>query len=95
MIILNVLIFFQSEMVHSLPKSSHITKDTMSKLLGDFLENQAKRHLRSSDDPDMNFHLYKGKGKGKETVDIETLNSKNFKDIVFDNTEVISFCFVF
>lgn len=76
-------------MVHALPKSSHVTKDTMAKLLFDFLENHAKRHLRSSADPDLNFHLYQGKRKGKETVIIETLNSENFKDAVFNNTEVM------
>lgn len=77
-------------MVHALPKSSHVTKDTMAKLLGDFLENRAKRYLRSSADLEMNFHLYKGKRKSKETIDIETLSSENFKDAVFNNTEVTS-----
>jgi len=83
-----VLIYdMKSEMVHALPKSSHVTKDTMAKLLGDFLENRAKRHLRSSADREINFHLYDGKGKGEETINIETLNSANFKDAVFNNTE--------
>jgi len=76
-------------MVHTLPKSSHITKDTMTKLLIDFLENRAKRHLRSSADLDNNFHFYQGKGKGKETVYIETLNSNTFNDAVFNNTDVM------
>jgi hypothetical protein len=75
-------------MVHTLPKTSHVTKDTMAKLLIDFLETKAKRHLRSTADLDMNFHLYKGKSKAKETVNIPTLNSENFKDTVFNNTEV-------
>jgi len=61
----------------------------MTKLLIDFLENRAKRHLRSSDDLDINFHLYQGKGKGKETIHIETLNSKTFNDAVFNNTDVM------
>lgn len=74
-----------------LPKSSHVTKDTMAKLLIDFLDNQAKRYLRSTADLDMNFHLYRGEGKGKDTINIETLNSENFKDVVFNNTEVIFF----
>lgn len=75
-----------------LPKSSHVTKDTMAKLLIDFLENQAKRHIRSSADLDINFHLYGGKGNSKEkTINIETLNSDNFKDTVFNNTEVCMF----
>lgn len=74
-------------MVHVLPKSSHVTKDSMAKLLTDYLKNQAKRHLRSTD-LDTNFHLYRGKGKGKEIVYVETLNSENFKDAVFNNTEV-------
>lgn len=81
--------FFQSEMVHTLPKTSHITKDTMTKLLIDYLGNKAKRHLRSTADLDMNFHLYKGKSKAKETVNIATLTSENFKDTVFNNTEVM------
>jgi hypothetical protein len=76
-------------MVHTLPKSSHVTKDTMAKLLIDFLENRAKRHLRSSADLEINFHLYQGKGKGKETIYIETLNSETFNDAVFNNTDVI------
>lgn len=81
--------FFQSEIINVLPKSSHVTKDTMTKLLKDFLENQAKRHIRSSADLDINFHLYKGRENIKEkTINIETLNSDNFKDTVFNNTEV-------
>lgn len=82
-----VIYDMKSEMVHTLPKSSHVTKDTMTKLLIDFLENRAKRHLRSSADLDINFHLYQGKGKGKEIVYIETLNSKTFNDAVFNNTD--------
>lgn len=61
----------------------------MANLLGDFLENRAKRHLRSSADREINFHLYDGKGRGEQTINIETLNSENFKDAVFNNTEVI------
>jgi len=80
-------------MVHTLPKSSHVTKDTMAKLLVDFLENQAQRHLRSSADLEINFHLYNGKGKGEQTINIETLNSDNFKDAVFNNAEVIKFIY--
>lgn len=76
-------------MVHTLPKSSHVTKDTMAKLLIDFLENRAKRHLRSTADLDINFHLYQGQGKSKETIYIETLNSETFNDAVFNNTDVI------
>lgn len=76
-------------MVHTLPKTSHVTKDTMAKLLIDFLETKAERHLRSTADLDMNFHLYKGKSKAKQTVNIPTLNSENFKDTVFNNTEVM------
>lgn len=83
------MLFFQSEMVHALPKSSHVTKDTMAKLLIDFLENRAKRHFRSSADHDINFHLYRGNENDKEAVTIETLNTDNFKDAVFNNTEVI------
>lgn len=75
-------------MVHALPKSSHVTKDTMAKLLSDYLKNRAKRHLRSSADSDLNFHLYHGKRKGKDTVNIETLNSGNFIESVFNNTDV-------
>lgn len=90
---------FQSEIVHTLPKSSHVTKDTMAKLLIDFLQNQAKRHLRSTSDIDMNIHLYKGKRKGKEIITIETLNSESFKDAVFNNTEVmltyLKYCYIF
>lgn len=77
-------------MVHTLSKSSHVTKDTMTELLVDFLKNQAKRHLRSSADIDMNFHLYNGRGKGEEIVDIKTLTTENFKNAVFNNTEVMS-----
>lgn len=76
-------------MVHTLPKSSHVTKDTMTKLLIDFLENRAKRHLRSSADLDINFHLYRGKRKGKETIYIETLYSATFNNAVFNNTDVM------
>lgn len=76
-------------MLHTLPKTSHVTKDTMAKLLIDFLENKAKRHLRSTADLDMNFHLYNGKSEAKETISIPTLNSENFLDTVFNNTEVI------
>lgn len=54
------------------------------------MENQAKRHLKSSVDPDLNFHLYRWKGKSQETIYIETLNSDNFNDAVFNNTEVLS-----
>jgi len=63
----------------------------MSKLLIDFLENKAKRYLRSSNDLDANFHSYRGIGKGKDTIIIDTLNSDNFKDAVFNNNEVILF----
>lgn len=77
-------------MVHALPKSSHVTKDTMAKLLIDFTDNQAKRYLRSSSDLDVNFHLYRNKVKDKaNTVYIDTLNSENFQDAVFNNTEVM------
>lgn len=76
-------------MVHILPKSSHVTKDTMAKLLIDFLENQSKRHLRSSVDPELNYHLYRSKEKSQGIVKIETLNSDNFNDAVFNNNEVI------
>jgi len=80
-------------MVHTLPKSSHVTKDTMATLLGDFLENQAKRHLRSSADLEINFHLYNGEEKGEGTINIETLNSENFRDAVFNNADVTKFTF--
>lgn len=76
-------------MVHALPKSSHVTKDTMAKLLVDFIENRAARHYRSLDDHDINFHLYRGDRNGTATVTIETLNINNFKDVVFNNTQVI------
>ncbi|XP_025207920.1 thioredoxin domain-containing protein 11 [Melanaphis sacchari] len=82
-----VIYDMKSEMVHTLPKSSHVTKDTMAKLLIDFLENRAKRHLRSSADLDINFHLYQGKGEDKETIYIKTLNSETFNDAVFNNTD--------
>lgn len=82
-----VIYDMKSEMVHTLPKSSHVTKDTMAKLLIDFLENRAKRHLRSTADLDINFHLYQGKEKSKETIYIETLNSETFNDAVFNNTD--------
>lgn len=88
-------------MIHALPKHSHVTKDTMAKLLVDFTDNQAKRYLRSSSDLDVNFHLYRIKEKSKaNTVYIDTLNSENFQDAVFNNTEVMctyikNCCFVY
>lgn len=64
----------------------------MAKLLIDFTNNQAKRYLRSSSDLDVNFHLYRSKDKGKD-IRIDTLNSENFKDAVFNNTEVILYLY--
>ncbi|XP_050422897.1 thioredoxin domain-containing protein 11 [Adelges cooleyi] len=77
----------KTEMVHILPRTTHVTKESMAKLLTEFLDNQAKRHLRSSSDPEMNFHSYNGQSKAKESIEIQTLNSENFKNAVFNNTE--------
>lgn len=83
------MLFFQTEMVHALPKSSHVTKDTMAKLLVEFIENRAPRHLRSLADSDVNFHIFRGDENAAATVTIKTLNTDNFKDTVFNNTQVI------
>ncbi|XP_050541765.1 thioredoxin domain-containing protein 11 isoform X2 [Daktulosphaira vitifoliae] len=77
----------KNEIAHVLPKETHITKETMAKFLLDFLENRSKRHLKFSSDPELNIHSYNSKSTVKDSICIETLNSRNFNDAVFNSTE--------